>query len=108
MVRRNLWLVVALVACGDGHHGEGPIDANANGYDAQTFDARALDGATADASVTSMVVGAAGGTLETPDGVVLAIPAGALAADTQISITRTGDPGAGTFSAVYEIGPDGT
>src|SRR5204863_450174 len=89
-----------------GHHDDGPIDAQpAPVADAQTFDAPPAE---TDASVTSMVVGAAGGTLTTPDGVVLDIPAGALAADTPITITHVGDPAGGTFSAVYELGPDGT
>jgi hypothetical protein len=70
-------------------------------------DAFATD-APSDAVVATMTVGAVGGTLTTPDGVAIEIPAGALAAETTVTVTRTGPPTQGTVGSTYELGPDGT
>jgi hypothetical protein len=57
--------------------------------------------------VSQASVGPSGGTV-TGDGVTLAIPAGALPADQQISITRTIDaPPTNAIGALYKFGPDG-
>ena len=56
----------------------------------------------------SAVVGASGGTVATSDGALtVAIPAGALAAATTVTVTPTSSPG-GAVGTVYEIGPTGT
>jgi hypothetical protein len=58
---------------------------------------------------SSAVIGAAGGTVTSADGVVsVTIPAGALASDVTITVAPTTSPGAPTISEVYEIGPTGT
>jgi hypothetical protein len=57
----------------------------------------------------SAVIGAAGGTVASADGIVaVTIPPGALANDVTITVTPTTSPGAPTLSQVYEIGPTGT
>jgi hypothetical protein len=70
-----------------------------------------LDGGGSDSAATmiTQTVGAAGGTVSAP-GVVLTIPAGALAGDTEISITTSGSapPGYGGLSPVYAFAPGGT
>ena len=55
-----------------------------------------------------MMVGSAGGTLDA-DGATVVIPAGALASDVAITITRTTDVGpfGGTPSTVYLLQPEG-
>ena len=68
------------------------------------------------AAAASATIGAAGGTLEGPDGVRVEIPAGALSADTVITVRRSGAGApplpAGAASsptplAVYELTPHG-
>lgn len=92
---RALAIVAALLAaCGGGGAGD----------DAPAIDAEVI----ADAVVTSMAIDAAGGTITTPDGVVLTIPPGALATSTTITITRIAPSADGTVGPVFELGPDGT
>jgi hypothetical protein len=111
------WCGLVLVcACGGGGGGGGddgdddgnnPTDAALT--DAADDDAALADGPPPDGAVASMMIGAAGGTLTTSDGVVLSIPAGALAADTMITITYAGNGlGMNTVSNVYDLAPDGT
>jgi alpha-tubulin suppressor-like RCC1 family protein len=65
-------------------------------------------------SAVTQTVGAAGGTINGPNGVMLTIPPGALAADTQITIAvdASGAPplpaGAQTIGAMYSLTPHGT
>jgi hypothetical protein len=63
--------------------------------------------ATFDA-VTSMTIGPSGGTVTTPDGVVIDVPQGALAAETLITVARAPNPPSGAVGPVFELGPDGT
>jgi len=84
-----LWLAVLLSACGGGDDAPAPAPTE-----------------------VSAVIGPAGGTLEGPDGARVVIPAGALSADTTITIARR-DTGAPTVTpdgftangAVYEFTP---
>lgn len=66
------------------------------------------EGGGGGAPVTTKTIGASGGTVETPEGVVLVIPAGALAEDTTIAITQVteGVPN-GIYSGLYDLQPDG-
>jgi hypothetical protein len=59
-------------------------------------------------ATVSQMVGPDGGVISTPEGVVLVIPAGALGADTEVSITPIVGGLAGAVSDAFEIGPDGT
>jgi hypothetical protein len=57
----------------------------------------------------SVRVGTSGGSVASDDGAVtVVIPAGALASDTTITVTKTTSPASGNLGAVYEIGPTGT
>jgi 6-phosphogluconolactonase (cycloisomerase 2 family) len=71
------------------------------------------DDAVAPPSEASATIGAAGGTLDGPDGVQLVVPAGALTQDTLIRIARTGvgaptlPDGYTTSTPTYEFTPHG-
>jgi hypothetical protein len=92
---RGLGLCTVLAACGS--HDVRPGDA-ANAADA-----------VPDATVTASTVGSAGGIVTTPDGVVLDIPAGALATDTTIRIVRVTDNApTDVVGPVFDLQPDGT
>lgn len=59
-------------------------------------------------SATSATIGAAGGSLSTPDGLIaLTIPAGALDSDTEISIQPITNMAHGGIGAAYRLTPDG-
>ena len=59
-------------------------------------------------SAASATIGAAGGKVSTPDGkIALAIPAGALAADTVISIQPLTNMAHGKIGAAYRLTPEG-
>ncbi len=96
-------LVVVLAGCGGGDGGDDDVPDAASDADSPLADAAAVDGA-----VVRMMIGPGGGTLTTADGVQLEIPAGALAATTEISVLRSSGPAQGSASAIYELGPDGT
>lgn len=65
-------------------------------------------GAAAPAVVTTHVAAASGATVSTADGAAkLTIPAGALGADTDISLAVL-PASAGSLSPIYDFGPDGT
>lgn len=92
----GLLLVVAcvgLTACGDDDEVAAPV--------------------TPPVVTTTATIGAAGGTVNGPDGVQLVIPPGALSSDVAISIARTGagapalPPGMPANQPVYEIKPHG-
>jgi hypothetical protein len=54
-------------------------------------------------------VGKSGGDVATSDGVLtVSVPAGALPADTQITITEIRSPAAGAIGKTFDIGPSGT
>jgi hypothetical protein len=58
---------------------------------------------------SSTVVGTAGGTVESTDGVITVnIPAGAVSGDVTVTVTPESAPPAGAVGAVYDIGPSGT
>jgi len=60
-------------------------------------------------AATAMVVGTAGGMVESADGALqVAIPAGALPSDVMMTIEAASAPGNGAVGTVYEIGPTGT
>ena len=59
-------------------------------------------------AATSVVIGAAGGSVKTPDGrLTVTIPAGALAADTTIAIQPITNTSPGGAGVAYELLPDG-
>ena len=93
--------VACLVGCGGRSPTGEPVDTPSP--DTPTSDAALPDSAT-----SSMMIGSAGGNVEA-DGATLAIPAGALAADVAITVTRTADVGpfGTTPSAVYVLAPEG-
>jgi hypothetical protein len=58
---------------------------------------------------SSSVIGTAGGTVESTDGVIsVKIPAGAVSGDVTVTVTPESAPPAGAVGAVYDIGPSGT
>ena len=70
---------------------------------------RGMDSLSGDAAVSTTVIGAAGGTAESPDKKAeLTIPAGALPADVTITITAAAKSPPGNVGPAYDIGPDGT
>jgi hypothetical protein len=109
-------LCALLAACGgdDDGDGNGTPDAAAGNPDAPSGTPDS-GGGTPDSgggpvTMDSKVIGPAGGTLSV-DGAELIIPPDALAADTQLTLTKTSDAAPGFAvgaSAVYEMGPDGT
>lgn len=103
MSRRGLVVVALLIGCGGGGGGGGTPDGSTPG-DAAKADSGGVQ------TVDSKQIGPAGGTL-TVDGAVLTIPAGALAAPTTLTLTKTTRalPGAGFFGAspVYQLDPAG-
>jgi hypothetical protein len=98
-VMRKLALVVCLVACKTESKGTS-IDAPPVPSDAAPSDAPNL--------MNNMMIGSAGGTINV-DGATLTVPAGALASDVAITITKTTDLGPfGTNpSVIYLLGPEG-
>lgn len=116
-------LVLIVVGCGDAHHDNSGSGGNpagsgtmgiggaggAGGAGGMGGDGGAGGTGGGAPVVTSMTIGSNGGTLVTPDGVVLVIPAGALAADTTISIARVTDNApVDVVSDVFDLQPDGT
>jgi hypothetical protein len=95
----RLALVLCLVECkieSGGHRTDAPgvpVDA-ATPSDVQT--------------TSSMMIGSTGGTIET-DGATLSVPAGGLASNVAITITKTTDlgPFGGTPSVIYLLEPEG-
>ncbi len=66
-------------------------------------------GGTGTDTQAQKTVGAAGGDVSTPDGVLtVTIPPGARPADTQITIQEISSAPAGSIGKAYEIGPSGT
>lgn len=97
--KRTAWLVVALASmgCDDGGGGEGGGGAGGAAPPVGSGEARRV------------TVGAEGGEIA-HEGVTLSIPAGALAADTEITITSTTADRQGPFtrySPVYRFEPNG-
>jgi hypothetical protein len=121
-MRQGILALTALLgACGGQKGGSAGDDddvpdamarADAAVVDAAVVDAADVpvaDAAGADAQVTRMVIGAGGGTLTTPDGVVLIIPPGALTSDTTIAIALAAEqPLFGVVSKLIVLEPDGT
>jgi hypothetical protein len=78
-----------------------PSDAHGNGADASTDGSNLI--------VQTMSIGTTGGLIDI-EGATLVVPAGAVASDVQITITKTNDvapPGVYGPSAVYQLGPEG-
>ncbi len=87
--------------CNDGLDNDG--DGDTDNSDSQC--ANALDGDESDGG-TITVIGSAGGTVTSSDGkVVITIPAGALSADTQISIRI--NTASGSLGTPYTFAPEG-
>jgi hypothetical protein len=67
-----------------------------------------------DPTTMEMVVGPAGGTVTSPDGVQIVVPAGALDSDVVLTVTKMPAPAQGAPQEVvlagnlYELGPEGT
>lgn len=105
--------VLVIAACGS-HHAQPSRDAPGTGIDGTGAGDAAHDAAVdtappADAPITTMTVDSSGGTLTTPDGVVLVIPAGALTTPVTITITTvTNNVPGGAVGPVFELSPDGT
>jgi hypothetical protein len=92
------WLCLA--GCSRGSPTGAPVDA-------PSADTSTADTAT-DAPTSSMMIGSAGGTVEA-DGATLVVPAGALAADVAITVTKTADlgPFGQSPSVSYLLAPEG-
>jgi hypothetical protein len=58
--------------------------------------------------MVSMVIGSSGGTVTHPDGVTIEIPAGALPADTSITVAPSSNSPSSAVGAAYDFGPEGT
>lgn len=59
-------------------------------------------------TTASKTIGAAGGTVTLTGGAAVQIPAGALAADTTVTVAQLATPPAGAVGAAYDLGPSGT
>ncbi len=101
----GLWvLALALVACDDGGGGGGGGGGGAGGAGGDGGGAPPGTGES-----KTQVIGAQGGDLS-HEGLTLAVPAGALPADTEITVTSTADAPQGDFerlSPVFRFEPDG-
>jgi hypothetical protein len=115
----GLVVVMAVVACSGSDAAEGPgVDGSVNdaGSDAPLADPgppatdAGTDAPTAN-HLAAQVVGAAGGTVTTSDGVSVEIPAGALAGDVTITIDEVSDAptpsGATSLGKTIQLGPEG-
>ncbi len=121
MLKRPIWLLLLscalfCFACssddkktGDGGNNSDAIsqtnsDATTAGSDATAAQADPDEGKT----FTQQITAADGGTLATESGYAsLDVPAGALAADTKLTV-KVEAAASGTASSVYDFGPDGT
>jgi hypothetical protein len=96
---------------GGGSAGTGGSGGATGGSAGSTMDAGAADAASGGMSAMMMIGAAAGGTL-TVGGASLLVPAGALAADKQLTVTvsaPTDEPSKDSIAGdVYEFGPSGT
>jgi hypothetical protein len=110
MIGRRSWALaiagVSLVACSSTDSGAPSSEDSGSDVIMSPLDGGGSDSA---AAMVTQTVGAAGGTVTAP-GVVLTIPAGALAGDTEISITTNGSAPAGYtgLTPVYAFAPGGT
>ena len=106
-----LFVLATLAACGGGGGG-GALSPNSDSPTlpgtAMTATPTATAVGTLTGSATSATVGAAGGSVNAPDGrLALTIPAGALASDTVISIQPFTNLAHGKIGAAYRLTPEG-
>jgi hypothetical protein len=113
MKRRWGWALALaggwLIGCSSTDMDGGPANGD-GGRDARTTTPTPEGGGSDAPEATHQTVGSSGGTVHV-EGVVLTIPAGALAADTPISITPSSDAVPSDYDALsqlYSFGPDGT
>ena len=99
-----LLTLATVTACGGG--GDGGETSSSTETSTATPAATAVG--TPTGSATSATIGAAGGTVSTPDGkMTVTIPAGALAADTVIGIEPLTNMAHGKVGAAYRLTPHG-
>jgi len=100
-MERLAFVLACLVGCGGRSPTGEPVDT-------PRADTPTSDAVSSDTASSTMMIGSAGGNVEA-DGATLVIPAGALAADVAITVTKTADVGSfGTSpSAVYLLAPEG-
>ena len=97
---RVISVLAALVLCGC----PAPTSSNDIGAAADL----SVNAAMPDGGSTQVVIGMAGGTATSGDGSLkVTIPAGAMSADTTITIVPITSPAAGNVGQVFEIGPTG-
>jgi len=104
-----LLVLGALAACGGSGGASSPnSDSPAPPPASTTATPAATAVGTPTGSVTNATIGAAGGSVSTPDGkIALTIPAGALASDTVIGIQPVTNNAHGGLGAGYRLTPDG-
>lgn len=104
-----LFVLATLAACGGSGGASSPTsDSPAPPPASTTATPTATAVGTPTGSATSATIGAAGGSVSTPDGkIALTIPAGALASDTVIGIQPVTNNAHGGLGAGYRLTPDG-
>ncbi len=112
MLSRRSWTLLAgasLIACSSTNSG-GPSPGDAAPGVTESLDGASSDGQSTATQTVTQIVGTSGGTVSA-GGMALTIPAGALPADTTITVTVGGGqvPSAYTgLSPIYTLGPAGT